>query len=132
MFDLVMLIDDNETDVFLLKRLIEMNGYASQIETKNSAASALSHLASVHDVAELWPQLIFLDWAMPLEDGAFFLHELQKKFPEIYERSKIIALTTKEEEKQAIEARRANVLSVLQKPLTNEKLQHVGSKLLKL
>jgi hypothetical protein len=39
--DLVMLVDDNDTDNFISKRIIEITEFAKTVEIKNSGKSAL-------------------------------------------------------------------------------------------
>ena len=39
--DLVLLVDDNDTDNFISKRFIELNKFASQIEVKTSGKEAM-------------------------------------------------------------------------------------------
>ena len=42
--DRVMLVDDNDTDNFISKRIIEITGFAEEVEVKNSGKSALEYL----------------------------------------------------------------------------------------
>jgi hypothetical protein len=47
--DLVMLVDDNDTDNFISKRIIEITKFAKRIEIKNSGKSALEYLEREQD-----------------------------------------------------------------------------------
>ena len=42
--DLVMLVDDNDTDNFISKRIIEITKFAEEVEVKNSGKKALDYL----------------------------------------------------------------------------------------
>ncbi len=54
MIDLVMLIDDNDTDNFISKRIIEITQFAEQVEVKNSGQHALEYLSQhVNDTREI-------------------------------------------------------------------------------
>ncbi|HEX8060803.1 MAG TPA: response regulator, partial [Cyclobacteriaceae bacterium] len=59
--DLVMLVDDNETDNFISKRIIEITKFAKRVEVKNSGKSALDYLKENQSSAEDLPNIIFLD-----------------------------------------------------------------------
>jgi hypothetical protein len=41
---LVMIVDDNDTDNFISKRIIEITKFANDVEIKNSGKSALEYL----------------------------------------------------------------------------------------
>ena len=42
--DLVMLVDDNDTDNFISKRIIEITKFAKRVEVKGSGKAALDYL----------------------------------------------------------------------------------------
>ena len=69
MIDLVMLIDDNETDNFISKRIIEITEFAKRVEVKNSGQHALEYLSEHANDTDQLPSLIFLDINMPVMDG---------------------------------------------------------------
>ena len=75
---IVMLVDDNDTDNFINKRVIELTGFANDIIVKNSGKSALEYLENEKDNLEKLPDLIFLDINMPMLDGWEFLSSLSK------------------------------------------------------
>ena len=77
MIDLVMLIDDNDTDNFISKRIIEITQFAQQVEVKNSGQDALEYLVANTDDVNRLPRLIFLDINMPVMDGFMFLYEFE-------------------------------------------------------
>ena len=47
-----MLVDDNDTDNFISKRIIEITKFANRVEVKNSGKSALDYLRENQDNAE--------------------------------------------------------------------------------
>ena len=73
--DLVMLVDDNDTDNFISKRIIEITKFAKEVEIKNSGKSALEYLEQNKDNEDKLPNIIFLDINMPIVDGFVFLYE---------------------------------------------------------
>ncbi len=96
---LVMLVDDNETDNFIHRRVLEMGSFSKNIIVKNSGKSALEYLEANQSDPELIPEVIFLDINMPIVDGFVFLFEFES-FPEsIKERCKIIVLSSSDNKK---------------------------------
>ena len=71
--DLVMLVDDNDTDNFISKRIIEITEFAKTVEIKNSGKSALEYLEEHKNDPDKLPNIIFLDINMPIVDGFVFL-----------------------------------------------------------
>ena len=79
----VLLIDDNDSDNFLHKKVIEKSGFADHIEVAINGKEALDFLTDTGKHAKQGhantpPELIFLDINMPVMDGWEFLDEYQK------------------------------------------------------
>ena len=74
----IMLVDDNELDLFLYKRFIEVANIAGRIQTFESAGQALDYLRNFPDN---WPDVVIIDIHMPLLDGFEFM-ETYHRFPE--------------------------------------------------
>ena len=79
----VMLVDDNESDNFLHKRVIERSGITDQIVIVMNGQEALDFLISKNGCGKpenqyCQPELIFLDINMPVMDGWEFLDEYHK------------------------------------------------------
>lgn len=130
--DLVMLVDDNDTDNFISKRIIQLTHFARQIEIKNSGKSALEYLEENLNHIEKIPNLIFLDINMPIVDGFVFLIEFEKFPSNIKDKCKIIILSSSDN-KRDIDKIINNklVIKFLTKPLTADAVKLVGAELLK-
>ena len=130
--DLVMLVDDNDTDNFINKRIIELTNFAPQIEIKNSGKSALEYLEAEQNNPDKLPDLIFLDINMPIVDGFVFLYEFEK-FPETIKGKCRIAILSSSDNKRDIDKIVDNdyVVKFITKPLTEDALKEVKSILLK-
>lgn len=126
MLDLVMLVDDNDTDNFISKRIIELSKFASRVEVKNSGKSALQYLEENQNNPENLPDLIFLDINMPIVDGFVFLFEFEM-FPERIKNKCKIAILSSSDNKRDIEKIVDNeyVIKFITKPLSNEALEEV-------
>ena len=59
--NLVMLVDDNDTDNFISRRIIEITKFAQDVIIKNSGKSALEYLEENKMSPDTLPELIFLD-----------------------------------------------------------------------
>jgi len=74
----VMLIDDNELDLYLYEKFIQIKNISNLIVKFLSAREALDYLEA-HKNSK-WPELIILDIHMPIVDGFGFL-KVYENFP---------------------------------------------------
>ena len=126
MIDLVMLVDDNDTDNFISKRIIEITKFAKKVEIKNSGKSALQYLEDNQGNPENLPDLIFLDINMPIVDGFVFLFEFEMFPDELKKKCKVVILSSSDN-KRDIEKIVDNeyVIKFITKPLTDNALNDV-------
>ncbi len=124
--DLVMLVDDNDTDNFISKRIIEITKFAKRVEVKNSGKSALEYLEREQDNPEKLPDLIFLDINMPIVDGFVFLFEFEMFPDEVKNKCKVVILSSSDN-KRDIEKIVDNeyVIKFVTKPLTEQALKEI-------
>ncbi len=126
--DLVMLVDDNDTDNFISKRIIELTKFAKRIEIKNSGKSALQYLETEKDNDVNLPDLIFLDINMPIVDGFVFLYEFEKFPDNIKQKSKVIILSSSDNKRDIDRIVNNNyVIKFITKPLTDDVLKDLRS-----
>lgn len=124
--DLVMLVDDNDTDNFISKRIIEITKFANRVEVKNSGKSALDYLRENQDNVENLPNLIFLDINMPIVDGFVFLYEFEKFNDLIKDKCKVIILSSSDNKRDIDKIVNNNhVIKFITKPLTETALEEV-------
>ncbi len=124
--DLVMLVDDNETDNFISKRIIEITKFANRVEVKNSGKSALDYLRDNQENTEELPNLIFLDINMPIVDGFVFLYEFEKFNNLIKDKCKVIILSSSDNKRDIDKIVNNNhVIKFITKPLTETALEEV-------
>lgn len=119
-----MLIDDNDTDNFISKRIIELTGFAQRIEIRNSGKSALEYLTENEHNLDNLPDLVFLDINMPIVDGFIFLYEFDKMSEQIRQKCKIVVLSSSDNKRDIDRMlENQNVIKFLTKPLSSEALQ---------
>lgn len=124
--DLVMLVDDNDTDNFISKRIIEITKFADRVEVKNSGKSALDYLRQNESNIDNLPNLIFLDINMPIVDGFVFLYEFEKFSDNIKDKCKVIILSSSDNKRDIDKIVNNNhVIKFITKPLTESALDEV-------
>lgn len=119
----ILLIDDNDIDNYINKKVIAKEYVATEIIVKNSPIDALHYLSTKEGD---FPELILLDIKMPEMDGFEFLEEFSKFHTDKKEKCSIIMLTSSHNGGD-IEAAKNNpyVIEFLTKPLNNTKLSKV-------
>lgn len=124
--DLVMLVDDNDTDNFISKRIIEITKFASKVEVKGSGKAALDYLKDNQTIAENLPSLIFLDINMPIVDGFVFLYEFEKFNELVRSKCKVIILSSSDNKRDIDKIVNNNhVIKFITKPLTEVALDEI-------
>lgn len=125
--NLVMLVDDNDTDNFISQKIIELNGFADRVIAKNSGKSALEYLEANENDPSALPEVIFLDINMPIVDGFVFLFEFERFNDELKKKCKI-AILSSSDNKRDIERIVDNdyVVKYITKPLTQDALVEIS------
>ncbi|MBN8577131.1 MAG: response regulator [Cyclobacteriaceae bacterium] len=124
--DLVLLVDDNDTDNFISKRIIEITRFARRVEVKSSGKGALDYLKEHQNEPENIPNLIFLDINMPIVDGFVFLYEFEKFNELVRSKSKVIILSSSDNKRDIDKIVNNNhVIKFITKPLTESALDEI-------
>lgn len=124
--DLVMLVDDNDTDNFISKRIIEITKFAKRVEVKSSGKSALDYLKDNQTSPEDLPNIIFLDINMPIVDGFVFLYEFEKFNELVKNKCKVIILSSSDNKRDIDKIVNNNhVIKFITKPLTEVALEEI-------
>ncbi len=123
-----MLIDDNETDNFISKRIIEIAEFAGEVVIKNSGQSALSYIEEHKGNPKKLPDLIFLDINMPIVDGFVFLYEFENFSAEVKDKCKIVILSSSDNKRDIDKIVNNNhVIKFITKPLTETTLAEINT-----
>lgn len=115
---LFMLVDDNDIDIFLNKKLLRTAGITENTVAFHSAKEALDYLSENASIAEKLPAVILLDVLMPEVTGFQFL-ELFEKLPDSAKGVSKIVMLSSTIDPNDLERARSNrhVVDILKKPL---------------
>ena len=123
---LVMLVDDNDTDNFISRRIIEISKFAIDVEIKNSGKSALEYLENNKENPDRLPEIIFLDINMPIVDGFVFLYEFEKFNDLVKNKCKVIILSSSDNMRDINKIiNNDHVIKFITKPLTQTALSSI-------
>ena len=124
----VLLIDDDEVDIFISNKIIKATSLAEEVITKSSAEEGLNLLNSLKNTPADLPDIIFLDLGMPAMDGLEFLNEFRKLVDEVKTKCKIVVLTNSFDlNSTMISEVKKNVFvkKIIMKPLTIKALEEI-------
>ena len=128
----VMLVDDNDTDNLISKRIIELTGFSDRITIKNSGKKALEYLEAHRDDPSQLPQLIFLDTNMPIVDGFVFLYEFEKMSLTVRNHTKVVILSSSDNQRDIERILDNNyVIKFITKPLSPTVLAEINNDLIR-
>jgi len=122
----VLLIDDNEVDNFINRKVLSKSGLVEKITTETSAVSALEYLKRHANVPAMLPDVIFLDISMPQMDGFAFLKEFDTLPARVRDNCHIIMLTSSEDANDRAKVKHNPcVKNYLQKPLSSYMIEEI-------
>jgi len=122
----VMLVDDNDTDNFISKRIIEITKFSSNVIVKNSGKSALDYLVENKESPDAIPDIIFLDINMPIVDGFVFLYEYEKFSNSVKDKCRVIILSSSDNKRDIDKIINNDfVIKFVTKPLTEKTLEEI-------
>jgi len=110
----VLIVDDSKTMRKIERSVLVKLGY-EDIEEAVNGQDAMSKVAAFK------PDLILLDWNMPIMDGITFLRNLRAKDTA----TRVIMVTTESEKSRVIEAIKAGVNNYAVKPFTPDSISKI-------
>jgi len=126
MHQIVMVIDDNPIDRFVVERIVLNLQYAKEVLSQDGARSAMEYLTENQNNLDKIPSIILLDINMPEIDGFGFLDMFEGLNDDIKAHCKIVMLTSSMNDKDYNRAfSYKSVINFLHKPLSEEKLKEI-------
>ena len=123
--DSILLIDDDPISNFLTERLLLKMQVSDDVKIALNGIQALQMIEDHCSDGSLCPELILLDINMPVMSGIDFLHLFKQKNFKGSEGAEIVVLSTSTHHKDQKQIHELGVKHILQKPLTESKLQQV-------
>jgi response regulator of citrate/malate metabolism len=122
----IMLIDDDNVSNFINEQLIRKLEIAEDIIIATNGQEAMAHVSET----QVYPELIFLDINMPVANGFEFLKNL--KIMKLVNAELIIVILTNQVNPGDLERLiYFGISEIINKPLTQEKLQWILKKYFK-
>lgn len=116
----ILLMEDNEGDVFLTKRAFQKGKIANNIQVAPDGEVGLEMLRRKGEYKDLpTPDIVFLDMNMPKKDGAQVLMEM--KSDDILRRIPVVVLTSSKAERDILKTYDLHANAYIVKPIDCEK-----------
>jgi CheY-like chemotaxis protein len=126
---LLLLVEDNEDDIFLMKRALKVAGVQNPLVVVRDGEAALAYLSGSGEFGDRvrypYPSLVFLDLKLPYRSGLEVLAWRQQQ--ESLPKTIFIVVTSSNEPKDLNEAYRLGASSYVVKPPTAEQLIEIAT-----
>jgi CheY-like chemotaxis protein len=125
--DLIVLVEDNEDDVFFMRRAIKGAGITSQVQVLTDGQQAADYLTGSGTFADSgrWaaPSVVFLDLKLPYCTGFEVMEAMQRQGT--LDRTRVVVLTSSPEERDRRRAHELGAFAYLVKPPTPAMLKEL-------
>jgi len=122
----ILLVEDNEGDVFLTRKAFEKAKIANTINVATDGEMALKKLRRQDEYAdETLPDIVLLDINLPKKDGKQVLAEMKQD--EFLRRIPVVILSSSEAEQDILKSYDFHASGYVVKPLNFEKFREVVS-----
>jgi CheY-like chemotaxis protein len=133
-FKSILIIDDDQTNVFLSRLIIEDLEIAENIYEVFNGEEALKFIEEALNSdpdanAPVYPDLILLDINMPVMNGFEFLDAYEQIKPISQNSPAIVMLTSSNDSRDIDASKKYDIIGYINKPLSDEKLQQILKKI---
>lgn len=117
----LLVIDDDEINIFIIKKIVAKTGYNVEMVSKNNGQLAIEYLKEVSDDKEKFPHLMLIDINMPVLNGWEFLEAYDELNPAL--KSDMYMLSSSVYENDIEKAKTYKTIKgFISKPLSIERL----------
>lgn len=125
-FENVMIIDDNNIDLYITKRLIIKTNFGKKVLEYDDGAEALKYLQENQDNIPKLPQIIFIDIYMPGMSGFEFMESYDLLSDTVKKYCKVYIISSTIDEHDIERSRQDKNLTAFQvKPISKEFLNSI-------
>jgi len=126
-FGKVMVIDDNNIDLYITSRMILKNHFALELLQYYTATEALEYLSQNQDNATAWPDIIFTDLYMPIMSGFEFMESFSRLPGALKAHCRTFVLSSSIDDNDIIRAANdENIEDFHEKPITVKFLENIN------
>ena len=118
----MLLVDDDKICNFITEATLNRMGIAKEIHSALNGKEALDLINDYFTGDRAVPDVIFLDLNMPIMDGFQFIEAFKKLDYPKKEKVLIVVLTSSENPKDIVKAKKLGIDHYMTKPLNEEKL----------
>lgn len=119
----ILLVDDDELFNYIHQEILKKLNIAEKIEIAVNGKEALKYFEGVDK--EQYPEIVLLDIDMPIMNGFEFLDEISTKYKNVFEKTRVIMLTSSFNQRDINRANEYKVSGYLNKPLSVEPFQEI-------
>lgn len=124
--ELLALVDDDDTFVYITKRIIEKTNHVKEIKVFGNGLDALNYLKENLNSEYKLPDIIFLDLSMPIMDGWQFLDEFTTLEKQKTNKIIIYVCSSSISPHDIMKAKKMSVVSdFIIKPVTKDKFSEI-------
>ena len=124
-YDEVLIIEDNDTSIFLNQRVLQNANAFKKIVVKKNGLLALNYLTDKLTNSKELPTLLILDIKMPIMNGLEFLEHFRILVPSSNKKPCVVILTTSDLEIDQRIAEDLGISMYLNKSLNNQKMANI-------
>jgi CheY-like chemotaxis protein len=74
----LLVIDDDDINIFIIKKIVEKTGFAVNMVARTNGQLAIEYLQEISENPEAFPHLILIDINMPVLNGWEFIEAYEK------------------------------------------------------